>query len=202
MTALRELDGDLADVLSQGLRMEVLSWKLTQEEPQGCSQISQDLNMGNEIAVAIAEATALATLSETVTFALQSSNMLQKFARKVAYDAVKKNVVVEVNDFVFKESFIDIFEYVMNTGANTAPFIPKLVTFTSVWVNSGFKRLPLTAFKEANKITNEVPVPESSRAKVRQSDVINYANLSNFYSFVISCWGMPSHRWTRRPLNT
>jgi hypothetical protein len=73
MTALWELDGDLADVLSQGLRMEVLSWKLTQEEPQGCSQISQDLNMGNEIAMATAEATALATLSETVTFAVKNS---------------------------------------------------------------------------------------------------------------------------------
>ena len=92
MTALRELDEDLADVLSQGLMMEVLSWKLTQEEPQGCSQISQDLNMGNEIAMAIAEATALATLSETVTFALKNSQ--ERLAWTVAYDAVKASVDV------------------------------------------------------------------------------------------------------------
>ena len=52
--------------------------------------------------MATAETTAIATLSETVTFALQSSNMLQKLARKVAYDAVKKNVAVEVKDFVLK----------------------------------------------------------------------------------------------------
>ena len=157
MTALRELDEDFADVLSQGLRMEVLSWKLTQEEPQGCSQISQALNMGNEIAMATSEATALATLSETVTFALKNSQMTERLVRTVAYDAVKASVAVELKEFVTRESFMDMFEYVMNQGANTAPFIPALVAFMSVWVNSERKRLPLSAFREANKISNEFP---------------------------------------------
>jgi hypothetical protein len=157
MTALRELDEDLADVLSQGLMMEVLSWKLTQEEPQGCSQISQALNTGNEIAMATSEATALATLSETVTFALKNSQLTERALRAVAYDAVKASVAVELKEFVNKESFMDMFEYVMNQGANAAPFIPALVAFMSVWVNSERKRLPLSAFREANKISNEFP---------------------------------------------
>ena len=137
MNALRDVDVDLADVLSQGLLMEVLSWKLTQEEPQGCSQIIQALNMGNEIALATSEATALATLAETVTFALKNSSMTQKMARTIAFDAVKDSVAAELREFVNKDAFVDMFEYVMNMGANTAPCILKLVDFTSVWVNSG-----------------------------------------------------------------
>jgi len=50
---------------------------------------------------------------------------------------VKESVAAELREFVNKEAYVDIFEYVMNMGANTAPFILKLVDFTSVWVNSG-----------------------------------------------------------------
>ena len=157
MTALRERDADLADVLSQGLRMEVLSWKMTQEEPQACSQISQALNMGNEIAMATSEATALATLSETVTFAVKNSQMTGRLARKVAYDEVKASVAVELQEYVHRESFMDMFEFVINMGANTAQYIPALVAFTSVWVNSELTRLPLNAFKEVNKVCNDFP---------------------------------------------
>ena len=138
--------------------MEVLSWKLVLEEPQGCSQISQALNMGNAVAMATSEATALATLSETVTFAVKNSQMTNKAAMTCAYEAVKQSVAVELQDFVNRESFVDMFDYVMNMGANNAPFIPKLVEFTSIWVNSQKQRLPLTAFREANKIANDYPL--------------------------------------------
>ena len=50
---------------------------------------------------------------------------------------VKESVAAELREFVNKEAYVDIFEYVMNMGANTAPCILKLVDFTSVWVNSG-----------------------------------------------------------------
>jgi uncharacterized protein YdhG (YjbR/CyaY superfamily) len=202
MTALRERDADLADVLSQGLRMEVLSWKMTKEEPQACSQISQALNMGNEIAMATSEATALATLSETVTFALNNSQMTGRLVRAVAYDAVKESVAVELKEFVHRDSFVDMFEFVINMGANTAPFIPALVAFTSVWVNSELTRLPLTAFKEVNKVSNEfprtklamiqrcymlppnregyVPTPEVSWSKVNKA---NMSKLENFLKY-------------------
>ena len=145
-------------------------------------------SMGNEVAMATSEATALATLSETVTFALANSKLTERAAKTVAYDAVKQSVAAELREFVTREAFVDMFEYVVNMGANNAPFIPALVEFTSLWVNSEQKRLPLAAFKEANKISNEfprtklaviqrsytmtansqgyVPVPESSWAKV------------------------------------
>ena len=50
--------------------------------------------MGNEIAMATAEATALATLSETVAFALKNSQ--ERLAWAVAYGAVKASVDVRI----------------------------------------------------------------------------------------------------------
>jgi len=185
MTGLRELDGDLADVLSQGLMMEVLSWKMTQEEPHACSQISQALNMGNEIAMATSEATALATLSETVTFALKNANLTEKAARTVAYDAVKASVAAELKEFVAREAFLDMFEYVMNMGANTAPFIPALVDFTSVWVNSEVTRLPLTAFREANKISNDCP---RTKIAIIQRAYMMTPNSQGYVPVPEGCW--------------
>ena len=51
--------------------------------------------------------------------------------------ALTDSVAAELREFVNKDAFVDMFEYVMNMGANTAPCILKLVDFTSVWVNSG-----------------------------------------------------------------
>jgi hypothetical protein len=69
----------------------------------------------------------------------------------------KRAWMFELKEFVTRASFVDMFDCVMNMGANTAPFNPKLVTFTRAWMNSEVKRLPLTAFREANKISNEFP---------------------------------------------
>ena len=127
MAALRELDGDLADVLTQGLRMEVLSWRLTLEEPQGCNHISQAFNMGNEIALATSEATAIATLSDTITFAIANSKLTASAQRKIAFETVKTTVAAELQHFVTQEAFLDMFDFVMNMGANNGPWIPTLV---------------------------------------------------------------------------
>ena len=189
MSALQELDSDLADVLTQGLKMEVLSWKMMQEEPQGCSQISQALNMGNDIAMATSEATALAVLSDTVTFALKNAQLTQKAVRTVAYDAVRQSVAAELREFVDREGFVEMFDYVMNMGANTAPFIPALVDFTSVWVNSELKRLPLTAFREANRISNDFP---RTKLAIVQRCYMQNPNSQGFVPVPEPCWAKVS----------
>ena len=47
----------------------------------------------------------------------------------------------ELKEFVTRASFVDMFDCVMNMGANTAPFIPKLVTFTRAWENKAAPQL-------------------------------------------------------------
>lgn len=156
-TAVAAIDQSLADVLIQGPLFEILSWKIVREEPDACSKISQALNMSNEVALATAETTAIAVLSETITFALTNERLTKSAQRTLAFDAIKASVQDELRVFTKTDDFIELFEYVMNLGANNAPYIPRLVEFMSVWVNSEEKRLSLSAFKEPNKISNRFP---------------------------------------------
>ena len=49
-TAVAALDDDLGRVRRDGLLMEVLSWKMMNEEPTAASLISQALNAGHHLA--------------------------------------------------------------------------------------------------------------------------------------------------------
>ena len=157
MTAVAEIDDELADVFSRGLRMEILSYRIMLEEPDGASKISQALNLGNDIALATAETTAIAAVSETITFAIANSAFTARAARGVAFEAIKSSCKAELRAFTEKEDFVELFDFIVNLGANNADYIPQLVEFLSVWVDSGKKRLSLSAFKEVNKISIDFP---------------------------------------------
>ena len=73
MYAVAAADADLANLLTEGLVMEVISWKLYKEEPVACSLISQALSSGQSFALRISELTALAVLSGTVTLYIESA---------------------------------------------------------------------------------------------------------------------------------
>ena len=157
MIALADLDGDLAEVLRSGIKMEVLSYAIILEDKEALSLISQALNLGNDIALATAESTAIAMLSDTVSFALKNAKVSNQGARTLAFNKIKETVSVELANYASLPNFQDVFEFVMEMGANEAPFIRDLTDYLSVWVNSSKKRLPLAAFKEVNKIVNKFP---------------------------------------------
>ena len=46
--AVAASDGELEKLLKDGLKMELLSWKICREEPTACSLISQALNAAKE----------------------------------------------------------------------------------------------------------------------------------------------------------
>ena len=73
LSAVAANDADLANLLKEGLVMELLSWKLYKEEPAACSLISQALNPGQTFALRTSELTALAVLSGAVTLELESA---------------------------------------------------------------------------------------------------------------------------------
>ena len=157
VTAVADVDKDLASVLTGGLMMEVLSWKLQKEEPNGCHMISQALNAANDIALATAETTAIATLAETVTFAITNSQLSQAASRTLAYNAVLQSVSAELKNFVKQDDFHEVFQFVMEMGANDSPFIPFLKDYWSVFINSSTKRLPLAGFRNVNKMPFDLP---------------------------------------------
>ena len=51
MAAVAAKDENLASLLTEGLLMEVLSWKIYKDEPTACSLISHALNSGHNVAL-------------------------------------------------------------------------------------------------------------------------------------------------------
>lgn len=105
LSAVAEYENATEMLLSikEGLKMEVLSWKINVEEPTACSMISQALNKGHEAALRTGELTALAVLTGAITRAQES-----KLAQKLAYESVKEAVRTELDVFADEPEFVEL----------------------------------------------------------------------------------------------
>ena len=128
--AVAACDADLDRVLRDGLVMEVLSWKMCVEEPTAASLISQALNSAQDMALRTSELTAVNVLSGAVALALESA-----VAGEVCFETVREKVRVELDIYVDLPGFMDVFEFVVNMGANKNPFIPQLLEFGRQFVD-------------------------------------------------------------------
>ena len=147
MAAVAAKDANLASLLTEGILMEVLSWKMYKEEPGACSLISQALNAGQQLALQTSELTALAVLTGRVGLELEGA-----VASQVSFETVKEKVRTELDQFVDMPDFISLFEFVVNMGANRSSFIKQLLAFGSKFVDQKQRQLRLAAFAEANKL--------------------------------------------------
>ena len=150
--AVAAMDGELASLLQNGLYMEVLSWKIHQEEPTACSLISQSLNNAHQMALRTSELTAMAVLTGAVALELETA-----VADKVAFETVKEKVRGELDLYVDMPGFIDLFEFVVNMGASRNSFVPQLLEFGSKFVDANKRQLSLSTFNEVNKLPLAVP---------------------------------------------
>ncbi len=116
--AVAAKDPGLASLLTEGIQMEVLSWKMYKEEPTACSLISQALNSGQQLALRTSELTALAVLTGAVGLEMESA-----VAAEVAFETVKDKVRHQSDMYVDMPDFVDLFEFVVNMGANKTSFI-------------------------------------------------------------------------------
>ena len=149
--AVAASDGELEKLLKDGLKMEVLSWKI-REEPTACSLISQALNAAQGMALRTSELTAMAVLSGAVALQLESA-----VAGEVAFESVKEKVRGELHMYVDMPGFIDLFEFVVNMGAGKNTFIQQLLDFGSKFVDPKQRQMSLAAFAEVNKLPLTVP---------------------------------------------
>ena len=122
MAAVAAKDESLARLLTTGLSMEVLSWKVSTEEPNACSLISQALNAGHNLALRTSELTALAVLTGAITLELESA-----VAARVSFETVQARLRQELDMHVEQPDFVDVFEFVVSMCANKNSFIPQLV---------------------------------------------------------------------------
>ena len=132
--------------------MEVLSWKLTVEEPGGASLISQALNTGSGLALRTTELTALSVLSGECALQRRSRG-----GDTVVFEEVKAAVRSKLDVFVDEAEFQGLFDFVVNLGAMENPFIPDLLDFASRFVDQKQRQLRLGAFVEANKVNMHFP---------------------------------------------
>ena len=122
MAAVAAKDESLSRLLTTGLSMEVLSWKVNTEESNACSLIYQALNAGHNLALRTPELTALAVLTGATTLELESA-----VAARVSFETVQARVRQELDMLVDQPDFVDVFEFVVNMGANKNSIIPQFV---------------------------------------------------------------------------
>ena len=82
--------------------------------------ISQALNAGHNLALRTSELTALAVLTGAITLELESA-----VAARVSFETVQARVRQELDMFVDQPDFVDVFEFVVNMGANKNSSIPQ-----------------------------------------------------------------------------
>ena len=143
---------ELKKIVTQGLLVEVLSWKINVEEPGACSVISAALNAANQVALRTTELTAVAVLSGEC--ALHSS---LRGSDSIDFLKVKAAVRSKLDCFVEEPEFQELFSFVINLGADSGPFIGELLDFGSRFVDQKQRQLRLHAFVEINKVSNHCP---------------------------------------------
>ena len=153
---------EMADVLSEGLVMEVLSWKMDVEEPTAASIISQALNRGAANALRTTELTAVAVLKGAIV-----AEMSKDVAQDVAYATVKEACRIELQEAVDDPDFIEMFDFLISMGAGKNTYVDQLLQFAEQFVDSSKRQLRFAAIADANKICPHAPL--SRIAALKQS---------------------------------
>jgi len=136
----------LAELVEEGLDVEVLSWKMDVEEPDAASIISNALNMGNELALRTTEQTAISVLKGEIIYQATYN------AQQVAFSTVQEKVRAQLEVAVDDPDLIQIFDFLINAGVGKNTYIDDLLQFCTIFVNSKFRQLRFAAFEPANKM--------------------------------------------------
>ena len=193
-----EKDPVLVGLVTHGLLMETLSWKMLVEEPEAASLISQALNKGQGAALRTSELTALAVLTGAVTLLAEGNK-----AREVEYKTIQEKVRAQLDVYVDEPEFIEMFECVIGLGAGQNGYMKELLEFGARFVNSEFRQLRLCAFTAVNKmparcpraklavlkrayrkkpVYGYCPSPEFAWAKFSEEDLLDLEHLLNFFT--------------------
>ena len=130
-------------ILTEGLDMELLGYKIYLEEPNACMLISSALNHAQKVALKMTELSALSALTGAVG--------LSAVAGKVHFNSVKESLRSALDVMVDDPEFVEMFDFVVRMGADKNTYLPEFLKFTSKCVSSQFRRLGLQTFAALNK---------------------------------------------------
>ena len=158
----------IAEILKNGISVEVLSWRIMLDEPRGtCAGISAAINESQSISMKTHEMEAFACVLSTVDELLNADSS-KSSRRVVSLSDVQEKVKTWVPAFVTDIHFEDLFQFVIDTGCKTAPFWKLLLEYDRRYVNHRVRRISLQAFAVPNKLrvrteSYQRPVPVSRR---------------------------------------
>ena len=150
-SAVAAFDGNYQQLLTCGLRMEILDYRILFECPEGPSIIAQAYNkMGqNDLKQHV--------FSVLSAVAVQVNRMQSPGGDEVAFYLVKDALQHELDHWVQEEHFISTFEFVVNMGGLAYPFVPWILWYAEAFVNPRLRKLRLEAFAILNKMGMDKP---------------------------------------------
>ena len=143
---------ELAAVCGLGMLAEVLSYKITDEEPLACGIISRALNMKNEVCLGTTEMQALDCLTGEI-----SLQMSRSLTQGVLFDSVRSAVADQLDMLSDDPDLVELFDLVISLGAGTAAFVDELKAWSNIFVDASKRRMRLVGFKSVNSIGPDKP---------------------------------------------
>ena len=144
---------ELAEMITEGLDCEQLSYEMDLEEPTAASIISQALNTAQELALRTSELTAVAVLKGEIIV-----QMGKDLSQKVAYKSVLPRVRRELKVVADDPDLPDVFDYLRSLGVGKNTYVDRLLQFGAAFVDSKKRQLRFSAFAVANKINHDYPL--------------------------------------------
>ena len=143
----------LAQMVKEGLEIEVLSHKMDIEEPTAASTISQALNLANEMGLRTSELTAVAVLKGEMI-----AQMGKDLSQDVAYTSVLERVRRELKLAASEPDLPDVFDFLRSLGVGKNTYVDKLLQFGAAFVDSKKRQLRFSAFAVLNKVNHDYPL--------------------------------------------
>ena len=143
----------LAEMVKEGIDVEVLTYKMDIEEPTAASTISQALNVAQEVALRTSELTAVSVLKGEMI-----RQMGKDFSQDVVYKNVLEKVRRELNLAASEPELPDVFDFLRSLGVGKNTYVEKLLQFGAAFVDSKKRRLRFSAFAVVNKVNHDYPL--------------------------------------------
>ena len=138
---------ELAEMVVEGIRCEVLSYKMDLEEEKAATLISEALNHPNTLAMRQSELSAVAILKGEIIVQLSKD-----IAQQVAYATVLEEKRRELSTAADDPDLPEVFDWLIKAGVGTNTYVDCLLAWTSIFVDSSKRRLRLGAWAVVNKM--------------------------------------------------
>ena len=144
---------ELAEVLTEGMRVEVLSWKMDVEEPEAATTISEALNLPHQQAMRATELTAVAVLKREIIVQLGKD-----LSQRVAFQSVRDRVRSQLHTAADDPDLPEVFDFLISNGVGSNTYIDDFQQWAQAFVDSKKRQMRFSAFAVVNKMCENCPL--------------------------------------------